>query len=77
MYIKTAYNRSDTVGYGQIRSDTVTAKLRLRNGYGTATVRLRYYGCCQESEGLLYISETIKFPEKVKNGTMEKVENSC
>jgi hypothetical protein len=25
MYIKTAYNRSDTVGYGQIWSDTVTA----------------------------------------------------
>jgi hypothetical protein len=23
MYIKTAYNRSDTVGYGRIRSDTV------------------------------------------------------
>ena len=33
MYIKTAYNRSDTVRYGQIRSDMV--------GYGTATVRLR------------------------------------
>jgi hypothetical protein len=57
MYIKTAYNRSDTV---------------------TATEWLRYgYGCWQESEQLLYNSESIKFPEKVKNGTMEKVENSC
>jgi hypothetical protein len=28
-------------------------------------------------EIIIYISETIKFPEKVKKETMEKVENSC
>jgi hypothetical protein len=44
MFIKTAYNRSDTVRYDQIRSDTVghgRIRLRLRYGYGMATVRLR------------------------------------
>jgi hypothetical protein len=30
MYIKTAYNRSDTVRYGRTRSDTVTATVWLR-----------------------------------------------